>query len=192
MQVTAVREAPMSPDFFSTRPSRPPTVAERWYRLGADLARTGRFHEALQPLEQALAYSAEEPSAAFIRSLRSYYGLTIAIVRGDLSRGRRLCEEAILQGALDPELYINLATVYLHGGRKDLAVETIETGLSLNPGESTLKRLRFQLGTRRRPVFPFLSRSNPLNRYAGILRHRLQTTSQPAHALSGFSSSARD
>jgi tetratricopeptide (TPR) repeat protein len=164
----------MSPTSDTTLSSRPPTVAERWYRLGADLARTGRFHEALQPLEQALAYSAEQPSAPFIRSLRSFYGVTIAIVRGELGRGRRLCEEAVFQGALEPELYVNLATVYLHAGRKDLAVETLETGLSLSPGDRILKRLREQLGRRQRPVFPFLKRNHPLNRYAGRLRHRWQ------------------
>jgi tetratricopeptide (TPR) repeat protein len=165
----------MSPSPDTNGTNRPPTVAERWYRLGADLARTGRFHEALQPLEQALAYSAEQPAAPFIKSLRSFYGVTIAIVRGDLTRGRRMCEEAVFQGALEPELYVNLATVYLHCGRKDLALETLETGLSLSPGNRILKRLRDQLGHRSRPVFPFLKRSHPLNRYAGRLRHRLQT-----------------
>jgi tetratricopeptide (TPR) repeat protein len=169
----------MSPNSDTTRSNRPPTVAERWYRLGADLARTGRFHEALQPLEQALAYSAEQPNAPFISSLRSFYGVTIAIVRGDLSRGRRLCEEAVFQGVLEPELYINLATVYLHSGRKDLAVETLDTGLSLSPGDRILKRLREQLGRRQRPVFPFLNRNHLLNRYAGRLRHRLQTVEPP-------------
>ncbi len=161
----------------TTIPEPPVSPGERWFRRGMELARIGRFHEALEPLEQALALSVEEPeSARYLRALRSWYGLVVALVRGDFARGRRLCEEAIADGPLDADLYVNLARVYLRGNRKQLAVEALDTALAIDPAHRQANRLRDQLGRRREPVFGFLSRSHPLNRYAGMVRARLETT----------------
>jgi len=157
----------------SSRPPKPPTAAERWYRLGYQLAQGGRYREALEPLEQALSYSVEEPGAAFLRALRSWYGLCIAHVHGDVRRGRRLCEEAILQGNFEPQLYANLARVYLRAQRKDLASETLITAQRMAPFHRETQDLCRQIGVRRTPIFPFLGRSHPLNRLVGKLRHRL-------------------
>jgi len=158
----------------STLPEAPLSPAERWFRRGMELARIGRYHEALEPLEQALALSVEEPNARYLRALRSWYGLVIALARGDFARGRRLCEEAIADGPLDPDLYVNLARVYLRGNRKQLAVEALDTALAIDPHHRQANRLRDQLGRRREPVFGFLDRSHPLNRYAGMVRNRLE------------------
>jgi hypothetical protein len=40
------------------------------------------------------------------------------------------------------------------------------------------------MGTRSAPVIPFLSRSNPLNRVLGRLRHRWAQRNLPAYELS--------
>jgi hypothetical protein len=40
------------------------------------------------------------------------------------------------------------------------------------------------MGTRRAPVLPFLSRSNPLNRQLGRLRHRWARRKGPVYELS--------
>ncbi len=158
---------------MTSRPPAPPSAAERWYRLGADLARVGRFQDALQPLEQALAYSVEETQVPYLNALRSYYGLAVAMARGDADRGRRICEEAVMSDRGDPQLIVNLAQVYLRGSRKDLAIEAVKTALALNPKHKPAAALRDQLGVRRPPVFAFLARTNPLNRMAGRLRFRI-------------------
>lgn len=157
----------------SSKPPKPPTAAERWFQLGSGLVREGRYHEALAPLEQALSYSVEEPDAPFLRAMRSFYGLTIAITRRDLRRGRKLCEEAVLQGEFDPDVYLNLARVYLRANRKDLAAETIKTAAKLAPRNPSIRRLCEEIGIRREPVFTFLPRGNPLNKIAGRIRYRL-------------------
>ena len=163
----------------SSKPPQPPTAAERWFQLGSGLAREGRYHEALAPLEQALSYSVEEPEAPFLRAMRSFYGLTITKTRRDIRRGRKLCEEAVLGGDFDPDLYLNLARVYLLASRKDLAAETLKTAAKLAPRNSSIRRLCGEIGLRREPVFTFLPRANPLNKIAGRIRYRLAGSPLP-------------
>ncbi|UCF66728.1 MAG: hypothetical protein JSV80_13210 [Acidobacteriota bacterium] len=149
------------------------TPAERWYRRGAELARAECYAQALEPLEQALACSVHQPQLSFLASLRSFYGLTVAHLRGDVLRGRRLCEEAVRVRPMDPELYVNLARVYLRANRRDLAIEAAQTAAALNASHPAASELLVALGKRRPPVFAFLSRSHPINKYAGMIRHRL-------------------
>lgn len=151
----------------------PGGTAEQWFRRAVSLCREGRYHEALDPIEHALAAAVLEQDDRFLRRLRSSYGMVIALARGDLGRGRRLCEEAITDGPFDADLYTNLARVYVAGERKDLAVEALLTALAVDPACASARSLMGALGWRRTPVFPFLSRGNPVNRIAGKIRHRL-------------------
>lgn len=73
-----------------------------------------------------------------------------------------------------PVLYLNLGKVYLAAGRKKEAVVNFNKGLSHDRGHIDLKKEMKLLGTRKEPVVPFLSRSNPINKYMGKL---LQTSS---------------
>lgn len=156
-------------------PPRPPSAAEMYFKSGVELARGGRFHEALEPLEQAMAYSVSDPGAAFLKPLRSWYGLVVAMARGDVVRGRRLCEEAIADTPRDPELYLNLAQVFVRAGRRDLAMESLNTALAIDRHFKPSWTLLEQLGRRRPPVFRFLRRGHPFNKWAGRLRHRYFT-----------------
>ncbi|RMG45314.1 MAG: tetratricopeptide repeat protein [Acidobacteria bacterium] len=153
-------------------------VFERWYRLGVELARSGEYAQALDPLERALAHARLQPGLGVTPHLRSFYGLALAHAEGDLDRGRRLCEEAVRACPMEAELYVNAARVYLLLPRKDLAVEALETALALEPDCAPAQRLLASLGRRRPPVFSFLPRQHPLNRYAGLLRARLLPSSR--------------
>lgn len=153
-------------------PPRPPSAAEMYFKTGVELARAGRYHEALEPLEQAMAYSVSDPAAAYLKPLRSFYGMVVTLVRGDVARGRRLCEEALADNPRDPELYLNLAHIFAHIGRREMAIEALHTALAIDPGFRPSQDLLDRLGRRRRPVFKFLRRGHPLNRWAGRLRHR--------------------
>ena len=160
-------------------PEMPPTAAERWYKRGAELARLGRYHEAVEPLEQALAYSNEQSDPNFQRALRSYYGLSIAMAHGDVLRGLRLCNDAIARGPLRADLYMNLARVAMKSGRKNLAIESLWTSLSISPNDRNAWTMMAQLGYRRPPVLEFLPRTNPVNKYLGLIRHRVLGMNQP-------------
>jgi len=161
------------------RTTRPPSAAERWYRHGVELVRAGRYHEAIEPLEQALAYSADEPDAPWAAPLRSYYGLAVAFGRGELARGRRLCEEATSGSTLRSDLFTNLAQIYLRQARRRLAVEALITALSLEPRDRLAWEMLAELGVRRPPVLRFLSRRHPINRALGVVRHRIFGSSPP-------------
>ncbi len=157
----------------SSKPPRPPSPAERWYLLGADLVRVGRYQEALKPLEQALAYSVEEPDAPFVRTLRSHYGLVITLARGEVERGQRLCEQAVMSGDPEPQLLVNLARIYMRLNRRDLVAQVVRTALAIDPHDQEALAIEREIGARQSPVFSFLRRGNPLNRVAGKLRRRL-------------------
>jgi len=148
------------------------SAGERWFRRGLELSRAGRYKEALEPLERAMACAVDEPKATYLRQLRSYFGLALATVRNDLVRGRRLCEEAITDAPLEPDLYVNLANVYLKCRRRGLAVESLRTALSINPNHAGATAELDRIGRRRPPVLSVLPRRHPLNKFAGRLRHR--------------------
>ncbi len=152
-----------------------PSVAELWFKHGYQLFQEGRLHEALEPLEQALAYSVGEPRGLYMRKLRSCYGVVVAVVNGQVGRGRQLCEEAITDAPMDPELYTNLSKAYLAGSRRDLAIEALNTALSIDGRFRPAVEQMGALGHRRPPVFPFLERSHPINKVVGKIRHRLTT-----------------
>lgn len=147
--------------------------SEAAFREGLELCRAKRYPEAFPHLETALALLVDEPQARHGRLLRSFYGMALAVVRGDLPRSRRLCEEAIADGPMDADLYCNLARVYSLMGKRQLAVESIATALSVNPAHGPSLQLQREIGRRRRPVLPFLSRDNPLNIALGRMRHRM-------------------
>jgi hypothetical protein len=69
-------------------------------------------------------------------------------------------------------LYLNLAEVYATAGRKEEAVEALQSGLKFARRDVRLTIAMNKLTSRRSPVFSFLSRRHPLNRQIGILRHR--------------------
>ncbi len=149
------------------------SIADRWFAHGRALALDGRFRDALEPLERALAYSVDESDLGYLARLRSWLGVTIAMTGGSATRARNLCEEAVYVRPRDAELYVNLARVFVHADRRDLAIACCQTAIALAPDHEGAVGIIRQFGLRRKPVFGFLDRSNPVNKYVGLLRHRL-------------------
>ena len=110
----------------------------------------------------------------------SYLGWLQAIVDKAYRSGTSTCRKAFLHfktsdrdvaSVVYPILYLNLGRTYLLAGRKRDAVESFSKGLVYDRGHSELKREMRSLGVRKQPPLIFLSRSNPLNKYIGILIH---------------------
>ncbi len=85
--------------------------------------------------------------------------------------------QAILQLAeqypSDPYIQLTLTRAYLQLGKKLEALRQLRK-LSRSEGvENEVQELLEWLGIRRRPILPFLRRSNPLNHALGRVRHRL-------------------
>lgn len=108
--------------------------------------------------------------------IRSFLGLAIARSDGDFSQARALCEEAAKQEFFNPELYLNLAKVYLRFGRRSEALRYLRRGQMIDPGHQPIREAIASLGRRRLPIVPFLPRRHPLNRALGNARSRLMGT----------------
>lgn len=107
---------------------------------------------------------------------QSYFALCIAVERGQIREAVKLCGHSVDLEPDNPAHYLNLGKIYLHAKRRKDALEALRAGagkgLTLHENEE-IKRLLEHLGERKRPLFPFLSRSHVLNKYLGILLHRL-------------------
>lgn len=140
------------------------------------LLKKGMNKQALALLEEAVNAFPNNPF------LLSYYGALLAVVAKDFARGIRTSELALklLAAAIPmnieahyPVFYLNIGRAYLAAGDRKKAVLAFRKGLkydSLNPDilEETDK-----LGVRRKPPLPGLRRSHPLNKYIGLILHKL-------------------
>jgi hypothetical protein len=100
--------------------------------------------------------------------------ITLVLVAKDSNLGVLYCDQALRLAGPEPELLLNQARVHLALGQRERAVRAIQRGLERAPEHPALKAAQETLGWRRRPVLPFLSRGNFVNRGLGRLRHRFR------------------
>lgn len=140
------------------------------------LLKRRKYESALKLVTAALEQYPDEPI------LLSYYGYLEALVNKNYTRGINTClkaREMVLEKAIsgrdffNPVLYLNLGRAYLAAGSKEDAFEALRMGLIFgNENEDLLCELR-ELGMRKKPIVPFLQRSNPVNKYIGKVLHSL-------------------
>lgn len=107
-------------------------------------------------------------------SALAYYGLCLAMDRGNYAEGAKFVQIAIHNEPVVGDHYVVLAKLWKHARSRRKMVEAIETGLAASPRYSPLRRLANEVGIRRRAVLPFLPRSNSLNKALGKFRHRIE------------------
>jgi len=105
--------------------------------------------------------------------LQSYLGFCIAAERGKITEALGLCNDALAHEPDNPVHYLNLARIYLKADKKTDAIETLRKGLSFGKN-AEIHQLLENLGMRKKSVVPFISRNNFLNKYLGLLLHRLK------------------
>jgi Flp pilus assembly protein TadD len=113
----------------------------------------------------------------------SWYGLTLVLVERNSNLGVSLVDQALRGGGPSPEFLLNSARAHLGLNQRERAVRAVARGLELWPEDPRLLSAKEALGWRARPVLPFLSRKNPLNRALGRLRHRWQGRGRPRPEL---------
>lgn len=146
-----------------------PEAARAPFEEGRRALELGDPAAARVELEEAFRLATDHPD------VMSWFGVTCALAGADRLRGVALCEEAIRRAGptARAEHYHHLGRAYLAVGYKPQAVQAFRRGGSLDPDHAGLQAELVRLGVRRNPIFPFLRRSNPLNKYLGLLRHRL-------------------
>ena len=142
-------------------------TAEEHYRRGLALLEGGHGHDGLEHLSRA--YLSDPQSARF----RSGYALALALVRGQFLGAVELARAAVRQEFYNPDLYLNLARIYLAFDGKAEAVRYLRRGLMVDPENDRLRRKLVDLGVRRRPPLRFLPRGHLLNRMIGRISARV-------------------
>jgi tetratricopeptide (TPR) repeat protein len=134
--------------------------------------RSGKHKEAYSLLLQASVQFPDDPL------ILSYYGCLQALVAKKYRSGVETCKRAILllkkQGSfgeevLYPVFYLNLGRACVAAGKKEDAIDAFRKGLKYDNGNSDLKKELLGLGVRKQPPVPFLDRSNPINKYIGMI-----------------------
>lgn len=138
------------------------------------LLRSGRRKDAYSILLQAGRHYPNHPV------ILSYCGWLQAVVDKKHQSGLAACRKAFVffktsdpaaAGRVYPVLYVNLGRTLLLAGRKKEAVDNFQKGLKHDRSNVELKKEMQMLGMRKKPPLTFLSRSNPLNKLIGKLRH---------------------
>lgn len=134
--------------------------------------RDGKSAEALTALQEGLKRFPSDPF------LLSYYGCLCSVVAKKPKEGIKICTGAIskLKGYVPlgseffyPLFYLNLGRAYLGANKKKEAIRAFNIGLKADPEDQDLIGEFRKLGIRRKPPVSFLKRSNPFNRYIGLL-----------------------
>jgi tetratricopeptide (TPR) repeat protein len=137
--------------------------------------RQGDGESALKLLAVAMD---DYPNDPFVMS---YYGCLLALAGNQAAEGIRICKEAIkrLKEAVPvgseffhPMFYLNLGRAQLAIGDKEDAIKAFKLGLKMDPENKDLLGEIKKLGLRKPPPVPFLRRSNPINKYIGMLLRR--------------------
>ena len=133
---------------------------------GIALIKDGRAVEAVFFFEEMLLTYGRSASVL------SLLGISMAKAKGDFHTAEKLCLEAINKSFYRADLYRNLAEVYLLWHKKAQAISALRSGLKIDRRNKSLINELMKLGPRTRPPIPFLSRSNPLNKYIGIAKSK--------------------
>ena len=88
--------------------------------------------------------------------------------------GLLLCRDAASSETTDGDVFLNLACAEWHSENRERALDAIIRGCEIDTRHDQLLRACMLLDSRRRTVFPFLSRHHFLNRAAGRIMRRDQ------------------
>ena len=101
----------------------------------------------------------------------SYAGYGAAKLQKNTKEGLSLCRHAVKLDPTEADNFLNLARVEMLRNNRRGAVKALQRGLRLSPANPRLKEFQKEIGYRRPPVVPFLSRDSRLNIWLGKRRY---------------------
>ena len=105
--------------------------------------------------------------------INSYYAFCIAKERGQASKAILLCKESIQKEPNNSVHYLNLGRIQLIENNKAEAIRIFREGLNFEANQQIVEELN-KLVIRKPPIISFLKRSNPVNKYLGIILKKLR------------------
>lgn len=139
--------------------------------------RKGNQKEAFGLLQEAAFQYPEDPF------ILSYYGCLQALVDRKYRAGVEKCKQAISmiqkessfgEDVLYPAFYLNLGRAYVAAGKKKEAHDAFEKGRKYDSNNRDILMELRGLGSRKKAIVPFLDRSNPINKYIGLILHKVE------------------
>ena len=143
----------------------PMTESDELFTQGLEALARGDTLSALAIFERAVQRE-ERPT------ISSFLALCIAKERGQFQLAVTLCEKAKAREPHNTVHYLNLGRIYLIARKKDDAIRTFREGLGYEQDPKIIDELE-KMGTRKPPFISSLKRSNPVNKYLGIILKRL-------------------
>ena len=135
------------------------------------------FDEGLRELEagkpkQALVFFARAAALDNSPLVRSYIAYCRAMTNGIYAEVVAACLDALREEPKNSDIYLNLGRIHLLADNRKQAIQVFRLGLR-QKRNSRLSAELSALGLRKPPPLPFLQRSNPVNKYLGIIMTRL-------------------
>lgn len=137
-----------------------PSDYSQMVTLGIAATERGEYAAALQILQSV--YRAVPPEE--MPQGLSSYGLCLARAEGKRKMGAELCQRATQLEFYEGRHWANLVRVYITAKNRRKAVETLDDSLRRMRNDPALLRVRKEIGYRKSPTLPFLSRTNPINK----------------------------
>src|SRR5258707_15452383 len=132
------------------------TEAFREFKQGLTFLRDNYAEKALPHMQRAVELDKNNPY------YMSYLGVALARSERKWGEAERLCDTAVRMKRNQAQLYLNLAEVFATAGRRDDAVDALQTGLKYARRDIRLTIAMNKLTPRRSPVLAFLGRMNPI------------------------------
>ncbi|MEJ5378228.1 MAG: tetratricopeptide repeat protein [bacterium] len=124
-----------------------------------------RFDNALVCFQKAHELAPENPF------IMSYLGLARIKMKA-VAEGLELCQQAAKKRPFNEDLLYNLGVAYQMAGNRQEARKTFLLGAKgCHDTQRFLSALK-EMGVRRKPLIPFLSRDNILNRWLGKVTYK--------------------
>jgi len=143
--------------------------AERSFREGLVALLEARHLDAVSCFDRAMKEERSRGGKLKMRYL-SYYGLSVALGQGPTRDAIQACELAARRDFFNPDLLLNLGKVYVMAGRRSRALETLESGLKLDPAHKGLLAAMHRTNRRRLSPVSWLTRAHPVNYWLGKVR----------------------
>jgi tetratricopeptide (TPR) repeat protein len=139
--------------------------SEELVNRGRGALRAGRFRLAYEMLNEYCDRQIAEEQP--IRSpVLADYAVSMAHV-GDIKEAAEVCFRALSVDRRNADAYAALARIYVLAGSRRKAIEAMERGFAVSPRHPALRSVQDEIGVRRNPVIPFLSRDSRVNMILG-------------------------
>jgi len=146
---------------------------EDLFRLGLAHLKRRAHKEAASCFQQAIDLDRESPGKPTRMKYLSFLGLSLSMLDGRSEEAVKLCRQAVHKEFYNADLLCNMGIVYLRNRQRGPAFDAFERGLKLKPNHHRILAALERHEKRGQPLFAFLPRTHPINRWGGRLRSRL-------------------